>query len=258
MKNKLKSNENYIILIIALLEIITNLIISILNKGRVSSINQISSELILGVSHALLCISLMKISIKPIVSILMLLASKISLFIYELLDGATLKEATEDLSLTIAIIVIGILIQILLSDKKLYKEKTKDSVMTRLKNDILIERSLLHVNNITKLIILGIVITTIMKIANGNLMYTIGDSEYIRVYGAISLVIPIILVLSILTTSELVIYTMLFKIAAEIYTIYNLIYINEIGINQYMYVIYIAIEMFITYYINITNNEKGR
>jgi hypothetical protein len=201
--------------------------------------------------------SIVEIAERPVIGVIMLAISQVFTFVYEVVTGATANEALNDMGVIGFIVIIAMLIHMIITNKIVNDKKNNnnDKIGKRFKNIIFYKRNLLKIKWYTRVIIYSLMITTVMSLANSEIVTTLNDSTTFRLYAALVLAVPTFLVFGILTTSYMAYEMMIFKIMLEIYTIYLLSTVNSM---DYIQIVYIVIELIvITYsYAVVFRNEQ--
>jgi hypothetical protein len=210
--------------------------------------------------------SIVEIAERPVFGVIMLVFSQIFTFAYEIITGATTTEAMNDMGITGLIIVIAMLIHMIITNKNVNeKTKNKEKVGKRFKNIIYYKRNLINVSWYTRVIVYSLAITTVMSLANSEVVTTLNNTSTFRLYAALVLAVPTFMVFGILTTSYFAYEMMLFKILLECYTIYLLsTVVKGVDIVQIGYIIVEVIVITYSYMIAVSNkkiekeNEKNK
>ena len=169
---------------------------------------------------------------KPILSLLALMGGQILSTIYSMIDLNSIKEGINNNILSLLVITLFILIHMNISLNKVDK---KSGFKQKFIDAINISRRPLKVKWWAKLIIYSTLITVVMTISRSDILTSLSNDNGVRLYGAVALVIPTIIILSILTTSELAYELLWIKLIIEIYTIYKLYLIDSIVIKDLVY-----------------------
>lgn len=108
---------------------------------------------------------------------------------------------------------------------------------TRTKKIFQYKRKPIQVKLWVHIIVWSLFITSIGYTANGNVMKTLNHSASIRVYGALSIILPSILLVMLFTTSILSYEFLILYMIIHTYTIYLLYVMHELNISSSIYII---------------------
>ena len=190
----------------------------------------------------------------PIVSLALLLLNQGLNIVYSLLDkDISLTDAINDNLFSVLVIIWFILVHININIGKLDKNLGKRDKLIKALG---MQRKVLKVKWWAKLVIYSTLVTIVMILSRGETLSTLSN-DGLRVYGALALAMPTIVMLSILTTSEIAYEILGFKIILEIYTIYNLYIVDSINIKDIGYwLLEVVVFIWIMFKLKIAN-EKG-
>lgn len=252
---KIRNSKTMVMGIIAFLEIFIN----VLNNIRTAENSMwfaIVCGLVLALCDMLLLFSIIEIADKPVLGMIMLSASQISTFIYELLDGATLKEAITDMGIIGVIVVVALIYHMIVAYKKVKEHKEFiDTWKNKILNIINYKRAIYNVKIYVRIIIYSLIISAAMSLANGDMMNVLNSSISFRIYSAFVLIIPTMLVIGITTTSYIAYDILIVKIFFEIYTIYLLVSVGSFDLIQIIYIVVEIIAITYTHFISFRNTN---
>lgn len=253
---KVKDNKTIVIGIIALLDIVIN----ILNNVRTAEngmVLAVACGLVLALCDMLLLFSIIEIADKPVLGMIMLSASQVSTFVYELLDGATINEAITDMGITGMFVFIAMVYHIGVAYRKVKEQKEcistwKDKII----NTINYKRTIYSVKIYVRVIIYSFIVSAVMSLANNNVLNLINTSASFKIYSAFVLVIPTMLILGIITTSYIAYDIFIVKVFFEIYTIYLLASVGNFDLIQVIYIVVEIIAIMYAYFVVFRNSSK--
>jgi hypothetical protein len=248
---KITSKEYCEALVLFLICLILNLI------NLISSISTFSNSWIAvmnGITLAMInfftFVSYLGLEDRPVVTVLSIVLAQLSSFVNGLLNGYTVTATITNLGVVSILSIIALIVNIKVVSNKLKDiENKKDKV----KATVMFNRRTLRVKWYYKLIIWCIIVTSVMSLANSDMLSTLGNDIGIKVYGSLAVLIPTFLIIGILTTSDIAydiinVYTLL-----ELYTIYSLIMIGELTVITALYMI---LEVIIVVLINIRRYKR--
>lgn len=221
--------ENTVLLVIIALDMLINLasMVGSNNSGFITGV-------LISITDAITLISCILVIDKPIIAIIGLNIAQMIELITDLILGYSISGAVGNLG---AIWIVSLVVLIL--NVWVLKKKKKLSI----KEIVVYKRKLLPAVWWVRVTIWSMLVTILMSTANSNMMKDIGNSTEIRLYGAMTVVLPTFFLLGILSTSELVLdFTVLYRLI-EIFTIYNIYKLGELS---FVTVAYMILEIAVT------------
>lgn len=209
------------------------------------------------VTNTLVVMSYIVLLKKPLISILLLLASQLSTFIHILVEEKSIREAIDGVGVIGITIVIAFLLWFYLIDRKVYTSKEKIKIRERIKNISLYDRIPLKIPVWAKIMLYSMLSISLTSLAKSESFQVIGNSNLIRFYTAVVLLVPIYATLGILTTSELAYELYIIKVIAEATTVYIL---SSLGEQIIAPLIWIVIEVVVIVYtmLELQKQRKGK
>ena len=253
---KFKNSRAIVIGIISFLDVFINILNSV-RTAENGMVLAVVCGLVLALCDMLLLFSIIEIADKPVLGMIMLSASQLFTFIYELLDGATLSEAITDMGITGIIVITALIYHSVLAYKKVKEHKEfvstfKDKVL----NTINYKRTIYNVKIYVRVIIYSLIVSAVMSLANSDMLNLMNTSASFKIYSAFVLVIPTMLILGIITTSYIAYDIFIVKIFFEIYTIYLLASVNNFDLIQITYIVIEIIAIMYAYFVTFRNSSK--
>ena len=253
---KIKNSKAIVLGIISFLDIFIN----ILNNVRTAEndmVLAVACGLILALCDMLLLFSIIEIADKPVMGIIMLFASQLFTFIYELLDGAIISEAVTDMGITGVIVVIALIYHMTVAYKEVKEHKEfVGTWKNKILNIINYKRTIYNVKIYVRIIIYSLIVSAAMSLANSNMLSLLNTSTSFKIYSAFVLVIPTMLVLGIVTTSYIAYDIFIVKIFFEVYTIYLLASVGSFDLIQTIYIVVEIIAIMYAYFVAFKNSSK--
>lgn len=219
-----------------------------------------SSNLIISVLLAIIetisIISYLVLINKPMIALLLAFMQQTISLGYDLAIGVSIKDAINSYIVYGGITLACIFIHFLIIDKK----KTDNKVSKRILTALNTERKPCKIPIWSKIIVYSTIVTLIMNTANSNdTISSMGLQGVFKVYGAIVMLLPVIMYAALLSTTILAYELLIIRIILEIITICNLYNLDSLTISQ---VVYVVIECFIFIYalykIKVKKNERER
>lgn len=259
IKSKLRDNKIKAMNLAAFITI--QIVLNIANLTQSNNSDEkyiVLMGLLLGLGDALMLISFVVMINKPVLSVLMLLSSQIISFIHESITDKDLIKTLENMSISLTVIFIAIIVQFIIANKSNKKtESWKEQKITKkIKANILYDRNLVKIPIWAKIIIYSLLVTVIMTYANSKILTSMYSNVVLRVILAVSLIVPIFLIISMLTTSYLAYEMLLFKTVFNGLIVVQLIIGKEASVIQ---VIQLLLEILFTifcYLLILTENDK--
>lgn len=236
--NNLKS----IALVILLMFSIINDVITLVEGGG-SAFNGI----ILALCEFTLLMSLFSMVHSRVKSTGYLLVSQVLTFIYELLDGATVNEAMNDIGIIGILSVIVFILYVVLTGSReevtlngmnMYKvpfsgnesklEQAKEIIYRAFTK----ERKLYKINFVTRIILYSLMVTIVMSLSKSEALNTLNNDSLFRIYGSLALLLPLFMVILIIIDCKLAYDVFLFKIIMEIITIVEMSKMGTLTLNM--------------------------
>lgn len=253
----IKNKKVVVITIITILDMFVNILNSI-NTFECGIDLAVIKGILLALCDMLLLFSIIEVADKPVRSMILLTLSQAFTFIFELVDGATVSEAFTDMG------IIGIIVLIALGyhGAEAYKKsnenagkniKTKEKIV----NTVNYKRAIYSIKGYTRIVIYSLIISVILSTAGSEMMELFNDNISFRLYSAIVLVIPSLLVIGIITTSTLAYDLFTIKILFEIYTLYLLFSVGGFNIVQILYIIVEVIAIVYAYFTAFSNKHSN-
>lgn len=232
---------------LAVISIILNLI-----YGYGSS-SEIFGGVLLGLVDVLTFSAYLLISRTPCLAELVLLISQIITFGYDMIAGATLNEATEDVGLAILITFVAFVVALKFSKTNGEEKNNIEKVNSKL----LYDRKIHNIKWYYKIIIYSIIIIAVMATANSEVMNTYMNGTAWRVFAALTVIFPLIRMLSLISTTTLAYEVFGLYIFTEIFTVYMQYKTGNGNIVETLFIIEQAIVLFYTAYrCKVLNTEK--
>lgn len=203
--------------------------------------------------------SYLKIPNKPVKSVLGISLAQFITIIYDMtLDPSmNIGEAIMNLGLVWLITLVALLIHLIVVNKEIDKTSiNKIKFIDRLKLTINYERNAFKVRVYYKVILYSTLISIIMITANSNMLNTLNNNINVRLYGSIAVLFPILIILSVLSTSEIAFELLAIYTLIQSFTVYNLYITDNLDIITFLYLILtIAVIVYsIKNYIKIQRN----
>lgn len=199
---------------------------------RSGDVNSIVSTVALALTSAFTLLAYIKIDKNPVEMVIYIFLTQLITYIKYIIISDTITEATEITGVEFGISLIAFIIWL---TKDLKKNKTIKEIVST-------EKRLYKVKLVYSIIIWGIVITALGVLAKSDMMNTLGNNSWFRLYGAIAFVFPTLILIALVT------YTTLAKQFIVVYNIMEwitLVLMFKYGLDSGTESIYLTLETII-------------
>lgn len=173
---------------------------------------------------------------KPVVTVGLLTLTQVMSVLNSLAYGNSFNLALVNNGTILIISMIALIVQISLAKKQVLKDKGEDHKLS-IVDYINFKRSPFNVGVVPQIIIWSMFITLIASVENGTVMTTLSTDVKSRLFAALSLVLPVVLILMLLTTSVMSYEFLVVYMIAHLYVIYTLFVIHQLNVSTVMFVI---------------------
>lgn len=217
------------------------------------SSSEIFGGVLLGLVDVLTFSAYLLISRTPCIAELVLLISQIITFGYDMLAGATLNEATEDVGLAIILTFVAFVVSLKLAKTK-GDEKNN---IEKINNKLLYDRKIHSIKWYYKIIIYSIIIIAIMGLSNSETLTTYMSGTTWRAFAALTVLFPLIRMLSLLSTTTFAYEIFGLYIFTEIFTVYMQYKTGNFSVVEILFIIEETLVLLYTAYrCKMLNTEK--
>ena len=220
MSNKTK--YTYTDLIFMLCIALTSIILNLIYGYNASSHG--FGGVMLGIVDTFTFSAYILISRTPVLAEVVLLFAQVITFVYDMLAGATFKEAIEDTGFSIMITFVAFLIALKLAKVDTTKE---NSLIKNIYNKLLYDRKIHNIKWYYKIIIYSLLVTVIMSLSNSASLNTYISGTAWRTFAALTVVFQFIRVLSLISTTTFAYEIFGLYIVAEVFTVYMQYRVNN-------------------------------
>lgn len=233
----IKNKKSIVISIIVILDMFVNIFNSVTTfEGEIGLL--VVKGILLALCDMLLMFSIIELADKPVKSMLILTFAQVFTFVFELVDGATVNEAFSDMGILGIVVLIALAYHGVYAYKEANKDKVKQiGLKEKLLNTINYKRTIYSINFYARIVVYSMIASVILSTAGSETMELFNDNISFKLYSAIVLVIPALLVVGIITTSTLAYDLFIVKILLEIYTLYLLFSVGSFDVIQILYVV---------------------
>ena len=195
---------------------------------------------------------------KPVVTVGLLTLTQVMSVLNSLAYGNSFNLALVNNGTILIISMIALIVQISLAKKQILKDNGEDHKLNIL-DYIKFKRSPFKVGVVPQIIIWSMFVTLIASVENSTVMTTLSTDVESRLFAALSLVLPVILILMLLTTSVMSYEFLVIYMIAHLYVIYTLFVIHQLNVSTVMFVILqdVVIIYSVTGYIKHKRMVKG-
>ena len=195
---------------------------------------------------------------KPVVTVGLLTLTQVMSVLNSLAYGNSFNLALVNNGTILIISMIALIVQISLAKKQILKDNGEDHKLNIL-DYIKFKRSPFKVGVVPQIIIWSMFVTLIASVENSKVMTTLSTDVESRLFAALSLVLPVILILMLLTTSVMSYEFLVIYMIAHLYVIYTLFVIHQLNVSTVMFVILqdVVIIYSVTGYIKHKRMVKG-
>lgn len=253
---RIKNSKAIVIAVITLLDFFINIYNNVTTTENYIW-TAVLCGMVLALCDVLLLFSIIEIANRPVLGMILLTLSQTFTIVLNILDGAVISEAFEDVGVAGLAVIIALIYHTVAAYKEVGKDK--ESVTTfkeKVINTVKYKRSIYSVKLHVRFIIYSLIISTILSLAGSEMLSLVNNSVSFRIYGAFVLIIPTMLIIGIITTSYIAYDLFIVKIIFEIYTLYLLAGIGEFNIVQIIYIIVEAIAIIYAYFVTFIDNVK--
>ena len=189
---------------------------------------------------------------KPVIALILLLASKLFSVTYDLVTNNISSESFGLIGFTV---ILGLIVHTIIIIKTNKDKFNNLNYIDKLKTLINFERKPIKIKIWAKIIIYSTLITVIMQVSRSEIINSIFTYNKFNVYGAIAIVLPLIQDLGILTTSNITYELFLIQIIIETFTLYILYTVDSFDI---LHLVFVILKVIIYLYImtKLSNNRR--
>ena len=230
----------------------------LLINGLISEFNandiltSILSGVIISMVDLTLLMSYVTLVNKPIIALMLLLASKLFSVTYDLVTNNLSSESFGLIGFTV---ILGLMVHVIIIIKNNKDKFNNLNFINKFKTLINFERKPIKIKIWAKIIIYSTLITVIMQVSRSEIINSIFTYNKFNIYGAIAIVLPLIQVLGILTTSNITYELFLIQIIIETFTLYILYTVDSFDI---LHLVFVILKVIIYLYImtKLSNNRR--
>jgi hypothetical protein len=250
-KIKYSHYDRIFILVIAIISLILNFVYGY------SKYSTIYSGVMLGMIDVLTFSTYLLIARTPVLSNIILLIASSLTFVYDLISGATVREAADDMGVSILFCVIAIIIVSLFNKKNIVNTfDISDTKKDKLCKYILFDRKIHNIRWYYKIMMYSIMIVFIMTLSNSTMLNTYISGTDWRVYAALTVAFPFIKLISLLSTTTIAYEIYGLFILAQAFTVYMQAQTDKLDVVSLLFVIeQIIVLCYSVYRCNELNKE---